>query len=65
MIVETATTIIGGGKIDEVFSRRIITNAQMKTTETNTATSAYPSHVVGTAPYPFSFGVNQNSFTTN
>jgi hypothetical protein len=46
MIVETATTIIGSGKIDEVFSRRIITKAQIKTTETNTTTSVYPSQVV-------------------
>ena len=65
MIVETATTIIGSGKIDEVFSRRIITKAQIKTTETNTTTSVYPSQVVGTAPYPFNFGTNQNLFMTN
>ena len=60
MIVETATTIIGGGKIDEVFSRRIIIKTQIKTTEANTATSVCPSQVVGVAPYPFSFGMNQN-----
>ena|SRR5437868_3610365 len=65
MIVETATTTIGSGKIDEVFSRRIIIKAQIKTTEANTTTSVYPSQVVGTAPYPFSLGVNQNPFTTN
>jgi hypothetical protein len=65
MIVETATTIIGSGKIDKVFSRRIITKTQIKTTEANTATSVYPSQVLGVAPYPFSLGVNQNSFTTN
>src|SRR5687768_8248921 len=36
MIVETATTTIGGGKIDDkVFSRRIITKAQIKTTKRN------------------------------
>jgi hypothetical protein len=33
MIVETATTIIGRGKIDKVFSRQIITQTQTKTTE--------------------------------
>jgi hypothetical protein len=60
MIVETATTIIGGGKIDEVFSRHIIIKTQIKTTEANTATSVYPSQVAGVAPYPFSFGMNQN-----
>ena len=60
MIVETATTIIGGGKIDEVFFRRIITKTQIKTTEANTATSVRPSQVVGVAPYPFNFGMNQN-----
>jgi hypothetical protein len=60
MIVETATTIIGSGKIDEVFSSRIINKTQTKTTEANTATSVYPSQVFGVAPYPFSFGMNQN-----
>src|ERR1700761_5959542 len=65
MIVETATTIIGGGKIDDDFSRRSINKTQIKTTEANTPTSVCPSQVLGTAPYPFSFGVNQNSFTTN
>jgi hypothetical protein len=60
MIVETATTIIGGGKIAEVFSRRIVIKTQIKTTEANTATSVYPSQVVGVAPYPFNFGMNQN-----
>jgi hypothetical protein len=65
MIVETATTIIGGGKIDDDFSRRIISKTQIKTTDANTPTSVCPSQVLGTAPYPFSFGVNQNSFTTN
>jgi S-methylmethionine-dependent homocysteine/selenocysteine methylase len=58
-------TTIGGGKIDEVFSRRIITKTQIKTTERSMTTSVYPSQVAGTAPYPFSLGVNQNSFTTN
>jgi hypothetical protein len=60
MIVETATTIIGRGKIDKVFSRQIITQTQTKTTEANTATSVYPSQVVGVAPYPSNFGMNQN-----
>ena len=60
MIVETATTTIGGGKIDDkVFSRRIITKAQIKTTNRNTTINVYPSQVAGTAPYPLSFGVNQ------
>jgi hypothetical protein len=54
MIVETATMTIGSGKIDEVFSRRIITKTQIKTTEANTATSVLPSQLLGTAPYPFS-----------
>jgi hypothetical protein len=65
MIVETATMTIGSGKIDELFSRRIITKTQIKTTAANTATSVLPSQVLGTAPYPFSFAVNQNSFTTD
>jgi hypothetical protein len=60
MIVETATTIIGGGKIAEVFSRRIITKTQTRTTEANTATRVRPSQVVGVAPYPSNFGMNQN-----
>jgi hypothetical protein len=60
MIVETATTIIGSGKIDDVFSRLIVTKTLIKTTEANAATSVRPSQVVGVAPYPFSFGVNQN-----
>src|SRR6185437_7663419 len=69
-IVETATTIIGRGKIDRLFSSRnffscqIVTTTQHTTTAINTATSVYPSHVLGVAPYPFNFGVNQNSFTT-
>jgi hypothetical protein len=40
MIVDTAMTFIGGGKIDEwILSRRITTKAQTRTTKRKTTTS--------------------------